>query len=200
MKTQNESLWINALCKCSSMWRSEMIQVWWLLPLNLLSAGHYWDERTSPTHLCPQLPELLHQGHAPFQDSHPQHVRWHPAGWGCQQFDEVPDFQLELRLFVSVSEVNVSLVYFHSGGVQDCRHGTRQILPGAEDRRGGFLSARWGGIEKQQVSGTLSEVVRGCWSHYSRAFILLLLSGLKWAVQRRHVTKLHPLTAPLWWE
>lgn len=55
---------------------------------------------------------------------------------------------------VSLKLMRFSFLFFHSGGVQDCRHGTRQILPGAEDRRGGFLRARRGGMEKWQVSGT----------------------------------------------
>lgn len=73
----------------------------------------------------------------------------------------LPAFLMTCQTLTAV-DVSVSLklmrfffwVFFHSGGVQDCRHGTHQILPGAEDRRGGFLRARRGRIEKQQVSGT----------------------------------------------
>lgn len=48
--------------------------------------------------------------------------------------------------------------FFFSGGVQDCWHGTCQILPGTEDWWRGFLSrftAEPGGKTEKQLTGTL---------------------------------------------
>lgn len=59
-----------------------------------------------------------------------------PLGETSGSSMEVPHFGLSAR------GLHVSLVCLHSGGVQDCRHGTRQVLPGAQDRRGGFLKRR----------------------------------------------------------
>lgn len=43
--------------------------------------GYHWNEWACPANLCPQLPELLHQGHAAVQNGHPQYVCWHPPRW-----------------------------------------------------------------------------------------------------------------------
>lgn len=87
-------------------------------------AGDNWDEWASAAYFCIELPELLHQGHSSVQDSHTQHVCRHSTRYEkCSHAHYI--CILNWNDWLSFSSC--------SGWVQDCRHGTHQILPGTQD-------------------------------------------------------------------